>query len=429
MAEASVRRVVRIVEGVFIAGAAFSTVAAHAQSLSIAMSAPTSLAAGSQITYSINVTNTSSSSATNVILTDILPPSVNYVSVTGCSSPSVNGNTFTCSIGTIGAGLATGVQLKVLTPITPGVITNVAGVVSDQIDLTPQDNWATVATTPAPTPTVTRTPTLTPTPTMTRTPTGPTPTPSRTLTPTPTFTVTRTATATFTFTVTPTPTRTFTVTVTPTPVPTPVITSLVPSTGVTLGGDLVTINGSAFIGGATVSIRGFSGTQVTVVNATKITFRTPPLAPGSATVVVSNPGGGSSNPGGTFTYLASTTRLYPVTACRILDTRNANGPLGGPALAAGQTRTFTVTGVCGIPSTARTVSANYTVVPSGTGSITVLPGGDSASTATAISFKTTVVRANNGLMTLSWSRNGTIQVTNNAATATNLIIDANGYFQ
>jgi hypothetical protein len=212
--------------------------------------------------------------------------------------------------------------------------------------------------------------------------------------------------------------------------PAPVISSLSPVSGTTAGGDLVTINGSGFAPGATVSIGGASGSQVTVVSSTQITFRTVWHAPGVVTVLVSNPAGGTSSPGGTFTHVASPTLLYTLTPCRILDTRNANGPLGGPALAAGQTRTFTVTGVCGIPLTARTVSANYVVVaPAGIGSLTVLPGGDPSSPATTISFKTLLTRANNGLMTLSWSLNGTIQVTNNSSSSTHFIVDTNGYFQ
>ena len=37
--------------------------------------------------------------------------------------------------------------------------------------------------------------------------------------------------------------------------------------------------------------------------------------------------------------------FYTVTPCRLADTRNANGPLGGPALQAGAVRPFTLTGV------------------------------------------------------------------------------------
>ena len=38
-------------------------------------------------------------------------------------------------------------------------------------------------------------------------------------------------------------------------------------------------------------------------------------------------------------------RYNPVLPCRILDTRNANGPLGGPVMGAGQSRTWSVSNV------------------------------------------------------------------------------------
>src|SRR5207248_1239720 len=58
--------------------------------------------------------------------------------------------------------------------------------------------------------------------------------------------------------------------------------------------------------------------------------------------------------------------LYPVSPCRISDTRNPIGPLGGPAMAAGQSRVFPVTNSsCGLPTAAKAYSLNATVVPSG----------------------------------------------------------------
>ena len=56
--------------------------------------------------------------------------------------------------------------------------------------------------------------------------------------------------------------------------------------------------------------------------------------------------------------------FYTVTPCRIVDTRNANGPFGGPALPAMATRDFSMRGNCGISSTARAVSLNVTVTGS-----------------------------------------------------------------
>lgn len=55
-----------------------------------------------------------------------------------------------------------------------------------------------------------------------------------------------------------------------------------------------------------------------------------------------------------------------VTPCRVLDTRNANGAFGGPALSAGQIRTIPIPGSsCGIPNSAQAYSLNFTVVASG----------------------------------------------------------------
>ena len=56
--------------------------------------------------------------------------------------------------------------------------------------------------------------------------------------------------------------------------------------------------------------------------------------------------------------------FYTATPCRVLDTRNAVGPLGGPIMGAGQSRSFNVpSSTCGIPATAKAYSLNATVVP------------------------------------------------------------------
>src|ERR1035441_4787572 len=57
--------------------------------------------------------------------------------------------------------------------------------------------------------------------------------------------------------------------------------------------------------------------------------------------------------------------FYPLTPCRVADTRLAVGPLGGPSLVANTARTFPVLSAtnCGIPAAARAYSLNFTVVP------------------------------------------------------------------
>ena len=121
--------------------------------------------------------------------------------------------------------------------------------------------------------------------------------------------------------------------------------------------------------------------------------------------------------------------FYTVTPCRVLDTRNAPGSLGGPALFPGWQRSFTVTGTCGVSASARAVSVNLTVVASAPGYLTIYPG-DAASPGTSnINFSTGQVRANNAVLALSGDRTGTVTVLNGAAGANHLILDVNGYFQ
>ena len=80
-----------------------------------------------------------------------------------------------------------------------------------------------------------------------------------------------------------------------------------------------------------------------------------------ATQVIIDINGYFAAPGG-----AGALAFYPATPCRVADTRNPNGPFGGPSLAAGATRNFTVPqSACNVPSSAQAYSLNMTVVPPG----------------------------------------------------------------
>src|SRR6185295_8062994 len=69
----------------------------------------------------------------------------------------------------------------------------------------------------------------------------------------------------------------------------------------------------------------------------------------------------------TATFVAAPAVYFTVPPCRLVDTRNANGPYGGPVLAANATRSFVATGQCGIPAGASAIAANLTVVGPGSG--------------------------------------------------------------
>ena len=73
------------------------------------------------------------------------------------------------------------------------------------------------------------------------------------------------------------------------PAPAPTVSSITPNNGTTAGGTPVTINGSNFVSGATVSIGLVAATNVSVVNSTTINATTPAHAAGTVNVVVTNP--------------------------------------------------------------------------------------------------------------------------------------------
>jgi hypothetical protein len=76
--------------------------------------------------------------------------------------------------------------------------------------------------------------------------------------------------------------------------PTPAVTSISPASGSTAGGTSVTITGNFFTGATGVTIGGVAATNVVVVNDTTITCTMPAGTPGTASVVVTTPGGSNA---------------------------------------------------------------------------------------------------------------------------------------
>jgi hypothetical protein len=120
-----------------------------------------------------------------------------------------------------------------------------------------------------------------------------------------------------------------------------------------------------------------------------------------------------------------------ITPCRIVDTRNATGPFGGPALVANATRTFTLpSGPCaGIPSDAGAYSLNFTII-GGSGVftnafLTAWPTGDSQPTVSTLNFNANQLEANAAIVPAGTS--GSINVFVNAPG--HLLIDINGYYK
>jgi hypothetical protein len=82
----------------------------------------------------------------------------------------------------------------------------------------------------------------------------------------------------------------------PAPQGPPTLSAVQPDTGRTDGGEQVTITGTNFVEGASVTFGGQAATGVTVVDANTITLLTPANAEGAAEVVVTNPDGSSTSP-------------------------------------------------------------------------------------------------------------------------------------
>ena len=112
--------------------------------------------------------------------------------------------------------------------------------------------------------------------------------------------------------------------------------------------------------------------------------------------------------------------FYPLTPCRVMDTRS------GAPIAAGGTRTAPVSSSsCSVPSGAVAYSLNFTAAPRGPlGWITTWPTGSQMPTASTLNAPTGAITPNAAI--LPAGTNGSVDVY--ASDATDLLVDINGYF-
>jgi glucose/arabinose dehydrogenase len=118
--------------------------------------------------------------------------------------------------------------------------------------------------------------------------------------------------------------------------------------------------------------------------------------------------------------------FYPVTPCRVADTRNPAGIFGGPLLTGGSTRSFPIpSSSCGIPSTAQAYVLNATVVPSGfLGYLTVWPTGLPQPLVSTLNAYDGMVTANMAIVPAGTG--GAIEAF--VTQDTHLVLDITGYF-
>ena len=105
----------------------------------------------------------------------------------------------------------------------------------------------------------------------------------------------------------------------------PIITSITPNSGTTLGGTVITITGTNFPAGASVSLGGTPATDVTTTGPTAITAKTGQRASGVVDVVVTAGGAVATLPAG-FTYTAPNA---VVNTPPIVASMSARGTRGG----------------------------------------------------------------------------------------------------
>lgn len=137
-------------------------------------------------------------------------------------------------------------------------------------------------------------------------------------------------------------------------------------------------------------------------------------APASVVILI------GSRPPGTF---------RTVTPCRLVDTRNAAGPFGGPALIGGATRSFTLVNRCEIPAGVKAVAVNVTVVgATQAGDLRMFPTGGTA-TSSNLNFGVGQTRANNAAVKVNASGQVSVTCAMAGTGSTHFLLDVVGFFQ
>jgi len=169
----------------------------------------------------------------------------------------------------------------------------------------------------------------------------------------------------------------------------PTVSSVSPNNGTTAGGTAVTITGTNFAAGATVTIGGTAATNVVVVSGTQITATTPAHAAGAVTVTVTV-NGQAGNLANGFTYTGPPTvgsvspNNGPVaggTAVTITGTNFA----AGATVAFGSNAATNVVVVSGTQITATTPAGSVGAV-----TVTVTVNGQAGSLASGFTYNTAV---------------------------------------
>jgi PKD repeat protein len=173
-----------------------------------------------------------------------------------------------------------------------------------------------------------------------------------------------------------------------------------------------------------------NGTITSGAGNPSITFSSQAAGPLQLGVTVTS-GAGCVSAQGTKTVTVLPVGFFALTPCRLFDTRIASGPAAAaPPLQPIATRIFAPTGNCSVPPTAKALSLNVTVTNvAASGYVLLYPSDVAAPTASTISFRQGLTRANNTIVKISSDGSSTFAALNGSPGTVDIIFDVNGYFQ
>jgi len=122
--------------------------------------------------------------------------------------------------------------------------------------------------------------------------------------------------------------------------------------------------------------------------------------------------------------------FVPVTPCRVVDTRTANGPFGGPIFQPGDSRSYVIpSGACSVPA-ASAYSLNFTISQyTGKGNLKAYPTGTTPPLTSVINYGSGPNLANAAIVPANAQGSITVDAATTATPGpTHVIIDINGYF-
>jgi hypothetical protein len=112
----------------------------------------------------------------------------------------------------------------------------------------------------------------------------------------------------------------------------------------------------------------------------------------------------------------------------VADTRNDDGPFGGPEIEGGASRSFAIpSSACGIPSTAAAYSLNITAIPDGPlYYLTAWPTGSTQPFVSTLNSMDGALASNAAIVAAG--TNGAVSIYVQSQSAADVVIDIDGYF-